>query len=309
MSDYREPIVSTLFKPVPDGYVFRAPSPFVFGPARHYLVNEAQKATITAILMPPRPMLRSVALVVPLTLWLVVFTQVIVRFGFDLVHLTNRDIVVMSGLFIIPFVTILQIFHWWNQRPLRPVLADLPRTIRRIPNRDLYPALVEAMPAWNLALLGFGLGAICLGNASTLAASLGRYHFAWDASSLLSLALVVLTGVPAAYLLVRAIRKAKRQRRPSGAATGAAFAVALGLLAVAMTAAGVYGIVSEYQAGQRVSHIQSRQERLQVRIDAIAKEVASAKPSDDRRHLESLRTRLDAISREIDALKRDRSNK
>jgi hypothetical protein len=266
MSDYREPIVSTLFKPVPDGYVFRAPSPFVFGPARHYLVNEAQKATITAILMPPRPMLRSVALVVPLTLWLVVFTQVIVRFGFDLVHLTNRDIVVMSGLFIIPFVTILQIFHWWNQRPLRPVLADLPRTIRRIPNRDLYPALVEAMPAWNLALLGFGLGAICLGNASTLAASLGRYHFAWDASSLLSLAL-------------------------------------------ALTAAGVYGIVSEYQAGQRVSHIQSRQERLQVRIDAIAKEVASAKPSDDRRHLESLRTRLDAISREIDALKRDRSNK
>ena len=46
MSDYREPIVLTLFKPVSDGYVFRAPSPWVVGPARHYLVNEAQKTEL-----------------------------------------------------------------------------------------------------------------------------------------------------------------------------------------------------------------------------------------------------------------------
>jgi hypothetical protein len=203
MSDYREPIVSTLFKQVSDGYVFRAPSPCVVGPARHYLVNAAQKTQIMAMLMPPRPMLRAVGLVVPLTLWPLVFTQVIVPFGFDLAHLTARDIFVMGGLFMIPFLAMLQIFHWWNLRQLRPVLADLPRTTQKISNRNLYPALVEAMPVWNLALLGFGMGMISLGIASTLASKFGRHHPVWDASSLFSVALMVLTGAFAAYLFYR----------------------------------------------------------------------------------------------------------
>ena len=47
MADNRE---ATMFKQVPDGYVFRALNPFVFGRARFYLVNEAQKAQLLAII-------------------------------------------------------------------------------------------------------------------------------------------------------------------------------------------------------------------------------------------------------------------
>lgn len=320
MSDYREPIVSTLFKQVSDGYVFRAPSPCVVGPARHYLVNAAQKTQIMAMLMPPRPMLRAVGLVVPLTLWPLVFTQVIVPFGFDLAHLTARDIFVMCGLFMIPFLAMLQIFHWWNLRQLRPVLADLPRTTQKISNRNLYPALVEAMPVWNLALLGFGMGMISLGIASTLASKFGRHHPVWDASSLFSVALMVLTGAFAAYLFYRAIRKAMQRRRPSAAGSkpvpaaqvSASYRVAMALavvLGVGMMGYGVYDIAMEYGRGQGVASIRNQQESIKVRLDAIAKEIASVKPSDDRSHLESLRARLDAIKNENDALKRDASRK
>jgi hypothetical protein len=85
-----------------------------------------------------------------------------------------------------------------------------------------------------------------------------------------------------------------------------ALAVVLG---VGMMGYGVYDIAMEYGRGQGVASIRNQQESIKVRLDAIAKEIASVKPSDDRSHLESLRARLDAIKNENDALKRDASRK
>jgi hypothetical protein len=47
MTDNREAL---WFKQVPEGYVFRAPNPWIFGSARHFLVNEAQKAQLLTVL-------------------------------------------------------------------------------------------------------------------------------------------------------------------------------------------------------------------------------------------------------------------
>jgi hypothetical protein len=47
MTDNRETL---WFKQVPEGYVFRAPTPWIFGRARYFLVNEAQKAQLVAVL-------------------------------------------------------------------------------------------------------------------------------------------------------------------------------------------------------------------------------------------------------------------
>jgi hypothetical protein len=46
MADVRE---TTMFKEVPEGFVFRAPNPWVFGRARFYLANAAQKAELLSI--------------------------------------------------------------------------------------------------------------------------------------------------------------------------------------------------------------------------------------------------------------------
>ena len=47
MADNREAI---MFKKVPDGYLFRAPNPYLFVRARFYLVTEEQKARLLAII-------------------------------------------------------------------------------------------------------------------------------------------------------------------------------------------------------------------------------------------------------------------
>ena len=35
------------FKPVPKGFVYRAPNPWLFGPGRHYVVSEPQRAALS----------------------------------------------------------------------------------------------------------------------------------------------------------------------------------------------------------------------------------------------------------------------
>ena len=47
MADHREAI---MFKKGPDGYVFRAPNPWVLGRKRFYLVNEAEKTKLLAVI-------------------------------------------------------------------------------------------------------------------------------------------------------------------------------------------------------------------------------------------------------------------
>jgi hypothetical protein len=246
-------------------------------------------------------------------LWLLVFAQLIVPFGFDLAHLTGRDIFIMGGLFLLPLFMILQIFHWWNLRLLRLVLAGLPRTRAKIPNREMYPALAKALPVWNLALLGFAASMMSLGCAATLASRYGRYHYIGDALSLFSLFLVSLTAALAAYFFYRAIRNAIQQRFPSDAGPrllpaarvsvryrmAMVLAIVLGL---GMLGYGVAEIVKEYDRGLRVS-------RLEARVDALTKEVASAKSSRDQSYLESLRARIDAIKKESEAIRRDEVTK
>jgi len=71
MSDNRRQIEAMLFKPVPGGFIYRAPNPWILGYANHYLVNEAQKAELLRIVVAPRPILR-LATIVALVLWWVV---------------------------------------------------------------------------------------------------------------------------------------------------------------------------------------------------------------------------------------------
>ena len=71
MSKAGDQVRSLLFKQVADGYVFRAPNPRVFGPTDHYLVNEAQRDEIVAIITPRRPLLLLAATVVIIALYAV----------------------------------------------------------------------------------------------------------------------------------------------------------------------------------------------------------------------------------------------
>ena len=55
MAKPSDSLKGALFRAVPGGWVFRSPNPWVFGDTPHYLVNDAQKAQIEAIVAPRRP--------------------------------------------------------------------------------------------------------------------------------------------------------------------------------------------------------------------------------------------------------------
>src|SRR5580693_7314394 len=69
MSESRRQIDAMLFKPVPGGFIYRAPNPWIFGRADHYVVNEQQKAEVLGMLVAPRPLLRLAAIVAGALLW------------------------------------------------------------------------------------------------------------------------------------------------------------------------------------------------------------------------------------------------
>jgi hypothetical protein len=85
-----------VFKPLPGGWVYRAPNPLVFGDTRHYLVNDAQKAQIEAIMLPRRPALLAAMLIAGMAVWVLTVANLVGDFGSGHVYPTAGDLLGMS---------------------------------------------------------------------------------------------------------------------------------------------------------------------------------------------------------------------
>ena len=117
------------FKQVPGGYVFRAPNPKVFGRSDHYLVDEAQRDQIVAIMTPRRPGLLLAAwvggyflAVAAGVVWLTVFAP-----GFPITVL----LVLIAGMLLAAILG-LHLAARRNLRRLQPILAGARLTDQRI---------------------------------------------------------------------------------------------------------------------------------------------------------------------------------
>jgi hypothetical protein len=119
------------FKPVTGGYLYRAPSPWLFGPAPHYIVTEEQKA---ALAIQHRAMLRQ-------AFWLIVVMGALAA--------------PLAGLFLptqgIPFIAAsmligLAIGLFLNAllvRNIKPILAGLTPSAERITRLDMFGKQAE----------------------------------------------------------------------------------------------------------------------------------------------------------------------
>jgi len=122
---------SVMFKPVADGWVYRAPNPWVFGDAPHYLVNDAQKAQIEAIIIPRRPVLFGVLLVAGIVAWVFALGGIVWAVSrHD--DPTTTDVIAIAVLVAISLVAALPFAGWIQRRRLQPILAGLPLTQERI---------------------------------------------------------------------------------------------------------------------------------------------------------------------------------
>jgi hypothetical protein len=137
------------FKHAPDGWIYRAPNPWLFGHARYYLLGDKQKSDIAGHhrRMWRFPLLAILALAatgVPVSLA-----------GFDDEHaLATLGITILVGL-VVGFVA-----NLWLYRTVRPVIAGLRPTAQRITQADVLKAQVAVFS--HGYMLFFGLLSLAL---------------------------------------------------------------------------------------------------------------------------------------------------
>jgi hypothetical protein len=128
------------FRRTSAGWIFRSPAPWIIGPAPHYLVDDEQKARITAVLKPTRPKLMSAILIagilgwagaVPLMYWAASSHP----------NPTSGDFVWMVILIVLPMLCALSAFGAIQQRRLAPILTDAQPTDERITYAEMRSAV------------------------------------------------------------------------------------------------------------------------------------------------------------------------
>src|SRR5579862_3645779 len=127
MSDGRTPILRINFKEVAGGYVYRESFRWRFWRARHYLVNDHQKAALLDVIVPKRPILSQAIMWGTLCL-MVAVACVGMRLYSGHHSPTTLDILSIIALTVAQVIPAFAIFFWWKRRRLRPLLATLTPT-------------------------------------------------------------------------------------------------------------------------------------------------------------------------------------
>ena len=133
---------SLLFKQVAGGFVFRAPNPKVFGRSDHYLVDEAQRDQIVAIIAPRRPVLL-------LALWIAAFFlalgAAVVALLVFVPHYPVTVFVVQAVAMLLAVILALHLSASRKLRRLQPILAGAPQTDQRITIAEIRQALNQGL--------------------------------------------------------------------------------------------------------------------------------------------------------------------
>src|SRR5262249_15790524 len=138
------------FKPVPEGWIFRAPKPWILSRQRHYLVSESQKKEIIALFS--QVTWRFVVVVGLLGVIVVAVWALAV----SLVPSQTAFLVTIVFSFLAGYLV--NTYFWL---PLRPLLAGVPPTTERITSSELLRARAAIMPLPQLILSTLLFAAYC----------------------------------------------------------------------------------------------------------------------------------------------------
>jgi hypothetical protein len=197
------------FKRTADGYVFRAPSRWLIGPARHYLVDGARKDEIVCALADLREQgaRALIVAVVAMTVGLVMS----IHFR---AHLVLAGV---SGLALLLAFVALARFH--QLAALQPLLAGLPRAAERITWRDRLAAASAATSWTQLVMVGVGFTVLCLSNGFELIGLLTRPEGddLWLRLAARGTAVAFFTGIAATSSVIAYVKLRKRPEEIRGA--------------------------------------------------------------------------------------------
>ena len=211
MSESRRQIDAMLFKPVPGGFIYRAPNPWIFGRADHYIVNEQQKNELLGMLVSPRPLLRLSLIVAGLLLWAVAMGLVGWAFsGHE--DPTVGDVVIMI---VMTFAALFLALHLALRRKLRrmqPILAVAMHTTAAITSGEISAAIIKTI-SFKTAIIVVAMSAFgCAAQIFSLVVRNSRHPLFSDVQSDLSVFLLILCALLMVRYLALAIGKVRETR-------------------------------------------------------------------------------------------------
>jgi hypothetical protein len=168
------------FKPVTGGYLYRAPSPWLFGPTQHYLVTEEQKAALAAH---HRAMLRQ-------AFWLIIVMGALAAPLASLFPPTHG--VSFIGASILIGLVIGFLLNGLLVRNIKPIIAGLMPSAERITQRDMFGK--QAQTFSRRYVLGFAALSFVM-----LALSAARPMFDPAGRDMIAIVGVVLFGLATIY--------------------------------------------------------------------------------------------------------------
>ena len=336
MADVRE---TTMFKEVPEGFVFRAPHPWVFGRARFYLADAAQKAELLSIITARSQAIFWIALI-----GLIAATTALMAFASDHDDPTVVDAFIMLALLPVWLYAALLISIRPMARRLEPVLAGLPRTEQKITAAELRQAVRTTMSlphslmiAVSQALLAASFAVMAFpkiyGRASMFEDG-GAVAFAFAALAL------AFSAICFTIVAIAKLRTAAQDGGAAGVAVGGALRRNLLPVLSLVVSVGLLGFVAttatqKYERNQKTASIQARlndlklrtagariserQADLKVRIEANTTRMTAlierfnsprikcetAAPTDDPARLQAIEACRDRARAEQDAIQRD----
>jgi len=193
------------FRRMPEGWVFRAPVPWIFGRAPHYLVNDEQKDRITATLQPRHPKLTVAIAVVAIIAWAVAVPLMLWALS-DHPDPTPRDIVLMVVLSVVPLALAACAFSAIQRYRLAPILSAAPLTTERITYADMRSAMERGTPPRQARFLWIGSAVASVAMAAIVLANVMAKHTMLEVPT-------VLFGFLAAINVWQAVRWYRISRR------------------------------------------------------------------------------------------------
>jgi hypothetical protein len=203
------------FKATSGGYVFQAPSPWMFARPRHYLVDEAQKVQLLAGLGRWRALLVTaslangaftLAIILLTALWPTTFVRPILPLYTQLGGGPFMVLLfVLLAMVAVPLFAVPQIYL---ARTLRPLLAKASLTQERIKMSDQLPAIATSASSKLLAIgLLCGLGMTSGGLLGILDAYLGGHVASRALPDVVILTTGALVTAYFAYLIKLRVRR------------------------------------------------------------------------------------------------------
>lgn len=219
MTFLAKPTVVILIKPVPGGFVYRAPKSWLIGRANHYFVTEAQKDEIIAASQPPSliEMFSSLMTMVLLGVGAALAVNWF-RHSYQFIEPTSGDMAIIMVATLLSMLLAFKIAFRSQMNRLRPLLATLPKSNVQITGDDMRRAAMDmnsAKQMWYLVGLFVFAAAVSL-SAVYLQFKHGRSALSGDPMSILFLVTACMGGGAAILQIRVAMQKAKQERSRRG---------------------------------------------------------------------------------------------